>query len=161
MTPDERKAQVLTFLDRGWGEKDVDAYDTLVHEDVTLHLAGYSEPFHGRDAVKSWVRMYQEAFPDIAIEVDSISVEGDDVFLLWRSSQTQQGDYLGVKPHGDRVTMDVLQLLRFDGELAREVWILFDPLRILQQLRVLPPGQLPKPLLAVINPIRRLRRSRD
>ena len=57
--------------------------------------------------------------------------------------------------------MEVLQLLRFDGELASEVWILFDPLRILQQLRVLPPGQLPKPLLAVINPIRRLRRPRD
>jgi predicted ester cyclase len=157
---DERKAMIVAFFERAWGRHDVDAYDTIVHPDVTLHLAGYSEPIQGRGAVKDWVSMYQGAFPDISIEIRAITVDGDHAFLLWHSTQTQSGDYLGIKALGDRVAMDVLQLFRFEGDLAAEVWIHFDPLAILQQLRVIPPGQLPKPLLALINPIRRLRRSR-
>jgi hypothetical protein len=34
---------------------------------------------------------------------------------------------------------------------------MFDPLDVMQQLGVFPAGQLPKPLLAVINTVRRLR----
>jgi predicted ester cyclase len=160
MSPTERKAFVLSFFEQAWGRHDVDAYDWFAREDVTLHLAGYPEPFRGRAAVKEWVSMYHRAFPDIAIEVDSIAVDGNDVFMLWRSTQTQRGNYLGIAPLGHRVSMDALELIRFDGDLAAEVWILFDPLAILNQLRVLPSGPLPKPLLALINPIRRLRRPR-
>jgi predicted ester cyclase len=162
VTPtEEREATIRAFFDRAWGRHDVDAYDQMVHPDVTLHLAGYPEPLEGREAVKEWVSMYQGAFPDISIEIRAISIEGDHAFLYWHSAQTQCGDYLGIKPLGDRVEMDVLQLFRFDGDLASEVWILFDPLAILQQLRVLPAGPPPKPLIALINPIRRLRKPRS
>jgi predicted ester cyclase len=157
---EQRKAAISAFFDRAWSGHDVSAYDSMVHPDVTLHLAGYAEPFRGRDSVKEWVSMYQRAFPDIAIDIDGIAVDGDLVFLHWRSSQTHRGSYLGVAPLGDRVSMDVLQLFRFEGDRAAEVWIFFDSLSIMQQLRVLPRGQMPRPLLAVINSLRRLRRSR-
>ena len=161
MSAEERKATILAFFDRAWGRHDVDAYDTVVHSDVTLHLAGYPEPIQGREAVKEWVSMYQDAFPDISIDIRAMTVDGDHVFLYWHSTQTHRGDYLGIKPLGDRVAMDVLQLFRFEGDLAAEVWILFDPLTILQQLRVLPAGPPPKPLIALMNPIRRVRRRRS
>jgi predicted ester cyclase len=157
---EERKATIRAFFERAWGRRDVSAYDSLVHPDVTLHLAGYEEPFRGRDAVKEWVAMYQRAFPDISIEIRAIAVDGDHVFLQWQSTQTHRGDYLGIAPLGQSVSMDVLQLFRFEGDVAVEVWILFDPLSILQQLKVLPPGPLPKPLLVPINLIRRMRRRR-
>jgi predicted ester cyclase len=160
MGPEERKAAVLAFFDRAWARQDLSAIDDYYHEDVTLHLAGYSEPFRGREAVKEWISTYQRAFPDIAIEISSIVAAGDDVFLRWRSTQTHLGEYLGVAPLGQRVSMDVLQLSRFEGDLATEIRVVFDPLRVLQQLGVLPDGPLPRPLMAVINPIRRLRRSR-
>jgi hypothetical protein len=56
--------------------------------------------------------------------------------------------------------MTALAMYRFaDGKIV-EVWIMFDPLNIMQQLGVLPHGLMPKPMLALVNTIRRLRRRR-
>jgi hypothetical protein len=51
-------------------------------------------------------------------------------------------------------------MFRFEDGRIAETWLMFDPLDVMQQLGVFPPGQLPKPLLAVINTVRRLRRRR-
>jgi steroid delta-isomerase-like uncharacterized protein len=158
---EENRAAALEFLEQAWMNGDLTAYERFVSPDQVLHLAGYPEPFRGRDEALAWIRTYRSAFPEISFEIEAVIAEGDTVALRWRSSQTHRGEYLGVKPLGTRVSMTALQMFRFgDDGLIAEVWILFDPLNVMQQLGVFPPGPLPKPLLAVINTIRRLRRRR-
>lgn len=153
------RAAALEFFEQAWIKGDLSAYERFVSPDQVLHLAGYSVPFHGRDETVAWARTYRSAFPDISFEVEAVLAERDTVAVRWRSSQTHSGPYLGVKPLGTRVSMTALQMFRFgDDGLIAEVWIMFDPLNVMQQLGVFPPGPLPKPLLAVINTIRRLRR---
>ena len=160
MSTEENKAVALEFFGPGGLSGDLSAYERHVRHDHVLHLAGYAEPFRGHDASMQWVRTYKKAFPDIAFELEAVVAEGDTVALRWRSTQTHLGTYLGVKPLGTRVSMTALHMFRFeDGKIA-ETWIAFDPLNVMQQLGVLPRGDLPKPLLAVINTIRRVRRRR-
>lgn len=158
VSSEANKAAALEFFEQAWINGDLSAYERFVSPDQVLHLAGYPDPFHGRDQAVAWARVYQSAFPDISFDVEAVVAEGDTVAVRWRSTQTQTGPYLGVKPFGTRVSMVALQMFRFeDGKIA-ETWIMFDPLNVMQQLGVFPRGQLPKPLLAVINTIRRLRR---
>jgi predicted ester cyclase len=160
LSAEQNKAVALEFFGPSGLAGDLSAYERHVQPDQVLHLAGYAEPFHGRDASLEWVRIYRSAFPDISFEIEAVVAEGDTVALRWRSSQTHRGSYLGVKPLGTRVSMTALQMFRFeDGKIA-ETWISFDPLNVMQQLGVFPPGQLPKPLLAVVNTIRRVRRKK-
>lgn len=161
MTPGQNKAIALEFLENAWVGRDPEAtYERLVKPDQIAHLAGYPEPFHGRDASLEWARTYQSAFHEQELTIEAVVAEGEHVALRVRTEQTHRGPYLGVAPLGTRVTMTMLQMFRFeDGKIA-ETWLMFDPLNVMQQLGVFPPGQLPKPLLAVINTVRRLRRRR-
>lgn len=158
MTSEQNRAAALEFFEQAWVGGDLGAYERFVHPDQVLHLAGYPEPFSGRDAALEWARTYHAAFPDIEFTIEKVLAEDDHVAVRWRSAQTHRGEYLGVKPLGTRVSMTALQMFRFgDDGLIAEVWILFDPLNVMQQLGVFPRGELPKPLLAVINTVRRLR----
>lgn len=156
------KSAALEFFEQAWVKGDLDVYPRYVRSDVVTHLAGYPEPFTSIEQSLAWARTYRSAFPDIEFDIEAVLAEDDRVVLLWRSAQTHSGPYLGVAPLGQRITLTALQMFRFgDDGLIAEVWILFDPLNVMQQLGVFPPGPLPKPLLAVINTIRRLRRRRS
>jgi steroid delta-isomerase-like uncharacterized protein len=160
VTPEQNKATLLEFFDEAWIKGDLSAYERFVAPDQVLHLAGYAEPFRGRDAALEWARTYHAAFPEIHFTIEAAIAEGDLVALRWSSNQEHRGAYLGVAPLGTRVHMSALAMYRFaDGKIV-EVWIMFDPLNIMQQLGVLPAGLMPKPLLAVVNTIRRVRRRR-
>jgi len=158
LTAEQNKAIALEFLEQAWGERDLEAtYERFVKPDQVAHLAGYPEPFRSREESLEWARTYQAAFGDQELTIEAVAAEGDHVALRFRTAQTHRGRYMGVAPLGNRVEMTVLQMMRFeDGKIA-EVWFMFDPLDVMQQLGVFPPGQLPKPLLAVINTVRRLR----
>jgi len=161
LTAEQNKAAALEFLEQAWVERDVVAgYERFVTPDQVAHLAGYQEPFRDRDASLEWARTYQSAFHDQELTLEAAVAEGDHVALRVRTTQTQRGPYLGVAPFGNRVSMTMIQMYRFENGKIAETWLMFDPLDVMQQLGVFPAGQLPKPLLAVINTVRRLRGRR-
>jgi ketosteroid isomerase-like protein len=160
-TPEQNKATALEFLQAAWADRDLEAsYERFVTPGQVAHLAGYPEPFRSREESLEWARTYQAAFADQELTIETAVAEGDLVVVRFRTEQTHRGPYMGVAPMGTRVSMTVLQMLRFEGGKIAEVWFMFDPLDVMQQLGVLPPGEMPKPLLAVINTVRRLRARR-
>lgn len=157
MTAAENRTTALEYFDQAWVKADLSAWERYVDPNVVLHLAGYAEPFQGREAALEWVRAYRSAFPRIEFTIETVVAEGDHVALRWHSEQRQEGAYLGVKPLGTLVKMTALQMFRLSEGKIVEVWIMFDPLNVMQQLGVLPAGLMPKPVLAVVNTVRRLR----
>lgn len=81
----------------------------------------------------------REAFPNLRVaEVDSIR-EGDMAAFRWIMSGTQEGEFMGVAPNGQRVEamgMDIVRLS--EGEIA-EHWGEFDAIGLLRQLGLIPP----------------------
>jgi steroid delta-isomerase-like uncharacterized protein len=141
-----------------WNARNVDAYPDYVHDDIVTHLAGYPEPFRGIEAVMAWARRYQAAFPDIQVEVDELLVDGERVTVRWTSRQTHKGAYIGIPATGRQASINALQLLHFDAGKVRETWIMFDPLRVLQQLGVFPEGEPPRPAIVLLKLLTRLSR---
>jgi predicted ester cyclase len=157
VTADQNRATALEFFDQAWVKADLSAYDRYVDPAMVLHLAGYAKPFVGRDAAVDWVRTYHSAFPRIDFTIEAVLADGDHVALRWHSEQRHEGVYLGIKPLGTLVRMTALQMFRIANGKIAEVWIMFDPLNVMQQLGVLPAGLMPKPMLAVVNTVRRVR----
>jgi predicted ester cyclase len=157
---ERNKAAVLAYFDRAWVRRDLNAFEDHMEPGAVLHLAGYAEPFVGIAAIKEWAATYLAAFPDITFEIEAVLTGGDYVTLLWHSKQTHLGSYLGVAPVGTRVSMTATMTYHLNANRIVEAWTLFDPLDVMQQLGVLPKGLMPKPLLAVVNTIRRLRRRK-
>ena len=155
----ERTEVVRRFFDKVLAARDASAWDAFVVPDGRLHIAGYREPIVGLQAMERWHRAYLAGFPDVRYEIEAIVVEGDHAAVRWTSHQTHLGTYLGIPPTGRRASSTALQMFRFEGLRFAETWVAFDPLAILQQLRIIPEGQLPAPVARLLVAVSRLRRG--
>lgn len=81
------------------------------------------------------------AFPDLRIfQADAVS-EGDKVALRWMMSGTHEGEFMGVTPTGEQVTVMGMDIIRVgDGEIL-EYWGEFDVMSMLRQLGITPPSE--------------------
>jgi predicted ester cyclase len=79
------------------------------------------------------------AFPDLRMDVEDLIVEGDKAVARVRATATHDGEFMGVPPTGKRVGIQLIDIMRFDGDgLACEHWGVADMLSLMQQLGVVP-----------------------
>lgn len=74
------------------------------------------------------------AFPDLHLDVRSITGEGDRVVLRITVTATHRTPYLGVQPTGEKLTWHIVEELRFDGDKVIEHWDVMNYLPMLKQL---------------------------
>lgn len=81
---------------------------------------------------------YQSAFSNAHWHVQDMLVEGDIVVTRWVGTGTQDGDLPGIPAHGRQVEVPGIWYQRLgDGKIV-ESWQVWDTLRMLQQLGVIP-----------------------
>ena len=117
---------------------DVDGFDEVLSEDFVEHEETPGlEPT--REGVKEFFRMYFAAFPDLRFEPLDVITSGDKVVTRTRATGTHQGEFMGIPATGKAVDVPLIDIVRFgDDGRAREHWGVFDALRMLQQLGVVP-----------------------
>jgi steroid delta-isomerase-like uncharacterized protein len=94
-----------------------------------------------KEGTKQFFAMYMAAFPDLHFEVEDILESGDKVVGRFRATGTHEEDFLGVPPTGKSIDVQGIDIIRFaDDGLALEHWGVFDALKMLQQLGVVPTG---------------------
>jgi steroid delta-isomerase-like uncharacterized protein len=81
---------------------------------------------------------YQAAFSDAHWHVQDMLVEGDTVVTRWLGTGTQDGDLPGIPAAGRTVEVPGVWCQRLDNGKIVESWQVWDTLRMLQQLGVIP-----------------------
>ncbi|WP_227355242.1 ester cyclase [Haladaptatus salinisoli] len=133
-TREERnKAVVRRYADEVWGEGNVDAMDELLTPEQVYHDPTFSGAEHV-DEFKEFIRGYRAAFPDLRYDVEGIVAEDDYVAFWGRVRGTQEGEFLGVPPTGNRIDIMGIGVVRLeDGKIA-ERWANFDVYGMMKQL---------------------------
>jgi hydroxyacylglutathione hydrolase len=95
----------------------------------------------GPAAVRAFFAELFGAFPDFAIEVESIVAESERAAVRWNASGTFAGasSFQGIAPTGDRVTQTGLDLLRVRDGLIVHNDAFSDGLGLARQIGLLPP----------------------
>jgi len=148
-TPEANKAIVLGLLDEFFNKRNPVVFDELGWPACVLHLAGYPEPFRGREAVKEWALSYLDGW-DSRLEVEEAIAVGDTVAVRWTLHATHKGEYIGMPATGRSVTFTALEWFRLVDGKCVEVWNAFDTLRVVQQIGMLPKGTPPRALCRII-----------
>lgn len=116
---EQNKKLVLDALEQVFNAHRLDRVDQFFTEDYRQHNPHAGQ---GRASVKSYFGMLFSAFPDWKGEVEHIIAEGDRVIMVVNWSGTHQGEFMGVKPTGKRVTTRTADVMRIqDGKVA-EHW---------------------------------------
>jgi predicted ester cyclase len=128
------------IMEEVYGEGRLEVLDELCHPDYVSH-----DPLSG-DAdvagVKASVRLLRACFPNLQASIVALYAEGDTVIAWWRMTGNLERELLGVKPHGQRVTLEGLTVYQFeDGKLVEDMsqWDTFGYLRQLGVVQPLGP----------------------
>jgi steroid delta-isomerase-like uncharacterized protein len=138
MSVEENKAIVRRYVEDVLIRRDETIAEAIVAPDFVDHtpLDGQAGGTEGRRQRTATVR---GAFPDMEITVEHLIAEGDRVAWHFIIRATHSASFLGVEATGRRVEYTLSAIVRIaDGRIA-ERWIIFDRLRILQQIGALKP----------------------
>ena len=110
----------------------------LVADDYVAYVPGAVEPFRGKDGLRQFLTTYLAAFPDGKITVDDQIADGDFVATRWTGTGTNTGELMGIPASGRQVTVKGMTYSRISGGKARESWLSWDTLAMMQQLGAVP-----------------------
>jgi steroid delta-isomerase-like uncharacterized protein len=117
---------------------DIDGFADLVAEDFVEHEELPGNP-PTKEGVVGYFKMLRAAFPDMRMEAQDILPSGDKIVARVRARGTQKGEFMGVPPTGKAVDVQLIDIIRFGSDgLAHEHWGLFDALKMMQQLGLVP-----------------------
>ena len=78
------------------------------------------------------------AFPDLHFTVEQQVAEGNLICTRWRATGTHHGPLEDIEPTGKGIDITGQIISRFEGTKIAEEWEVFDELRMLQQIGVVP-----------------------
>ena len=117
-------------------QKNLDALDEVIASDVINHSARPGQT-PGLEGVKQLFSSLHAAFSHFHIDVEDMIAEGDKVVARVTASGTHQGEFMGIAPTGNRVTITGIDILRITDGKVVEHWGKFDDLGMMQQLGVM------------------------
>jgi predicted ester cyclase len=82
---------------------------------------------HGPEGIRRYVTAYRVAFPNLEVDVEDQLAEEDKVVTRWTVRGTHSGEFLGLAPTGDEVTVSGIEFDRIAGGRIDEAWVGYHP----------------------------------
>jgi serine phosphatase RsbU (regulator of sigma subunit)/predicted ester cyclase len=121
----ENEALVRWFFEEAWGKGNLAAVDEYIAADYVEHTLPLGSQ-QGRDALKQFVAMYHEAFPDLKVTMHDIFGRGDRVAYRWSAGGTHLGEWISIPPTGLHITASGITIHRIVGGKCVEGWASVD-----------------------------------
>src|SRR5580698_801718 len=88
-----------------WNAHDLERYVESITDDYVWESDSFPIPIRGREAVKTVMKMYFAAFPDMQFEIEATVASGNHVAKAWIATGTHKGEFLGVPATNKRVSV--------------------------------------------------------
>ena len=137
---EENKALIHRFNDEVWNKGNL----AIVEEVFASEWIWHAPPGmpSNREGLSQMAAGFRAAFSDIHTTVDDQIAEGDKVAWRWTFQAHHTGEFLGIPPTGQQITLTGISIDRIAGGKFVERWDSADMLGLLQQLGAIPaPGQ--------------------
>lgn len=142
MAAEENKAIVQRFnvlVGEVFRTGNVDALDEVLAPELVYHQPGAPPDLQ---SYKRFFAMFRLACPDMRYTLEDMIAEGDKVVdrLTWHA--THQGEFMGIPPTGNTLTVTEIHVNRIAEGRIVERWSEVDRLGLMRQLGLVPsPGQ--------------------
>lgn len=129
---EQNKEVVKRYWNGKWNERRPGILDELQTQNVVYH--GTSMEMNGLEEYKKVYGVFASAFHDTQLTIESIVADGDKVMTRVKMRGTHKGDFEGMLPTGQAITLSAFTVFRLiDGKIAEE-WEILDELGMMAQL---------------------------
>ena len=122
----------------------LDRHDTESMEQLLVSSTNYSFHIGETSSPVDWnehrrlLTSVNNSFPDLRHEIIDMVAEGDKVAVRLSVTGTHKGDFQGVPPTGNKLSLDEMGFITIiDGKIT-EGWISADTMRLMQQIGAVP-----------------------
>jgi len=134
MSIERNKLTVRAFIAAAYCHADLAAIDAYLAPELVDH-----SPMSGlpptRDGLRLLFAALRTAFPDLQATIHDQVAEGDKVVTRKTLTGTHEGPFLDLPPTGNRVSFEVIDILRLAGGRVIERWCVIDQLALLRTIR--------------------------
>ena len=130
---EEQNEAIVYRLYEAIDEQNFDTFLELSASDGVCHIPGVPEAVP-LEAATQVIKSYYEAFPDSTHDIKAVITEGDMVAIRFTQVSTHTGDYEGIPPTGNKISVECQHMLRLANGKVAEVWFIEDNLGMMQQL---------------------------
>jgi steroid delta-isomerase-like uncharacterized protein len=139
---EENKAVARRLFEELFNAGNLEVADEIIAADHVNHDPTLPDIPTGPEGQKQVVNLYRGAFTNAHINIEDQVAEGDRVVTRWTGSGTHQGEFMGVAPTGNQVTVTGITINRISGGKIAESWTNYDALGMMRQIGAVPePGQ--------------------
>ena len=112
----------------------MNAFNEIIAPGMINHSAPPGASNGPEGVVYFFNQVLRPAFPDLTVTIHDQVAEGDKVTTRKSFYGTHTGDFFGVTPTGNQVTMNVIDILRLkDGQFS-EHWGILDMQGVMSQI---------------------------
>ncbi len=132
MSEEQNKQNFRRLMEEGFAKGNLAVFDELLAPDLVEHQTGVQPP--SVEGIKALVRQLHAAFPDFRCEIQDLTADGGQVWARTQGGGTQRGMLFGVAPTGQAVTIDIMDVCRFQNGKIVEHWGVPDLFSMMMQL---------------------------
>jgi len=133
-TLEANKALVRRNFEIIWTQCNLEVADEIIDPHYVGHIAALPDTVRGVEAFKQVVMLYHLSAPDIRFEIQDQLAEGAKVATRWIAHGTHQGEFMGIAPSGQRLSVTGMSFHRIEHNRIQESWDDWDALSMLQNM---------------------------
>ena len=119
----ERNQELMKKFETMINTADVELAEELVANDAPFYTPANPEPLYGGKGYLSVVHWMRNSFSDVQWHITDMVADEDKVAVKWDLTGTHDGDFLGTKPTGKKISVCVMNFYYFnkDGKITNDV----------------------------------------
>lgn len=115
-----------------WGQKDISAIDRYFADDALIHSP--LETTKGTDKMKTIIRQWHQAFPDMKVDWQDYIMDGNKVVCRWRSSATHTAEFQGIAATNNLINYPGVTIYTVENDKITQYWAFVDMQNVMRQL---------------------------
>lgn len=130
----ENEALVGRYFNELMNEGKLEVIEEIMATNCTFRIPTLPEPIRGHEGMKGFVSGLRIGFPDIKFTVERQIAEADKVAARWFIEGTHNGVFLGIRPTGNKVKDQGVDIFIISGGKIAEIWVNENDLGLMKQL---------------------------
>ena len=122
---------------------DLDTIMSYWTDDAVYNYAPLPTPFEGKEAVRAFFGALFVGFPDFATTEGRTLAANNIVVVEHGLDGTHQGEWMGVPPTGNAVSLPHIDIYEFEGDKIKRAASYLDATSVMIQLGVVPTPDMP------------------
>jgi len=123
MTNIQRNKDLMKKFETMINTADENLAQELVAEDAPFFTPASPEPLYGGKGYLSVVQFMRSGFSDVQWKLEEMVADENKVAVRWTLTGTHDGEFLGAKPTGKKISVCVMNFYYFndDGKIVNDV----------------------------------------